>query len=76
MQCKYEGREGGRDTTDRIAQNGIALKILQHAGGRYPDRVFRGDIVGLDEHGDSPRGLDVCNLMGELCRVSQLFRPA
>lgn len=72
---QYEGGgEGSRGTTDRIAQNGIALKILQHAGGRYPDRVFRSNIVGLDEHGDSPRSLDVCNLIGQSCRVSQLFR--
>lgn len=76
MQTRREGGEQGQDTTHRIAQNGIALKVLQYAGGRYPDRVFRGNIVGLDEHGDSPRGLDVCNLIGQSCRVSQLFRPA
>lgn len=75
MQCNQKGggQEGG---TDWIAQDGIALKILQHAGGRYPDRVLCGGGISLHEHGDSARALDVCNLIGKSCRVSQLFRRA
>lgn len=58
--------------TDWIAQNCIALKILQNTSGHYPHCVLRGRSIGLDEHGDPARAGYVCNLIGKSCRVSQL----
>lgn len=58
--------------TDWIAQNCIALKILQNTSRRYPHRVLLGRSIGLDEHGDPARAGYVCDLIGKSCRVSQL----
>jgi hypothetical protein len=55
----------GASSTDWIAQDRVALKILQNACRGYSDRIFlarRG--VSLDEYGDPARAGYVCDLIG------------